>query len=214
MDWERTRGPRISPPRASATLPGPRFQARRLLAAAEPGVHRATPASGTNASEPTRSDVRTVRRRSTTRLDAAGERQVVRDPFPGNIVPLRPLEPVSSKILETRADRRSGVRHVVEQHSRARAPAAPFSMSRSVSSKGGSQPHDDRQRIAGLFNHDLARRATTPRAVAGKCLPDRRPTFIRMAQHTPGRMVRLSYDWTVTPTLINHIRGRLQPVRQ
>ena len=60
-----------------------------------------------------------------------------------------------------------------------------------------------RQRIAAFFSMNNRRRNNSPTGRWGA--PPGLPTNVYQDQYTPGRMVRLAHDWTISASIINHI---------
>jgi len=125
---------------------------------------------------------------------------VVRDPFPNNIIPRDQWSSVSQKILEL-------------------APITDPVFDRMLNNiptlSSGSPVFDERiigvkvdhvfgsnHRMSGYFNHHFRLRNNSPGGRWG--IPPGTPTGVYQLQYTPGRMVRIAEDWTISPTVINH----------
>lgn len=126
---------------------------------------------------------------------------VVRDPFPNNIVPQGSWSNVSKKIVNdvgiddpvistlfSNMPNLSGCCPVFNEH---------------MFSVKGEHNLNSVQRIAGFFSMNHRKRNNSPAGRWGD--PPGRPTGVYQDQYTPGRMIRLSHDWTVRPTVLNHL---------
>src|SRR5579864_6134701 len=126
--------------------------------------------------------------------------QVVRDPFQGNIIPTSRMDPVASNVVNN-----IGIQD-----------PAYNSMLRNISSIGGSPLFDlhiigvkidqnigDKHHISGFYNQSYRNRnnysGTPYEPVPGSA------TSGWQQQTTPGNMVRLSLNSTITPTILNRV---------
>src|SRR5579872_2598559 len=126
--------------------------------------------------------------------------QVVRDPFQGNIIPTSRMDPVASNVVNN-----IGIQD-----------PAYNSMLRNISSIGGSPFFDlhiigvkidqnigDKHHISGFYNQSYRNRnnysGTPYEPVPGSA------TSGWQQQTTPGNMVRLSLNSTLTPTILNRV---------
>ena len=66
----------------------------------------------------------------------------------------------------------------------------------------GDHNFSTRHRLSATFNRNFRSRTNSPGGRWG--LPPGTPTGVYQNQDTPGTLVRLAYDWTVTPTILNH----------
>src|SRR6266545_653539 len=125
---------------------------------------------------------------------------VVRDPFPGNIIPQSQWSAVSRNILE-----KAGITDPLFDRMLNNIPnlssGQPIFDERMYMAKIDHK-FNDSHRISGLFNHNYRNRINSPGGRWGA--PPERPTGVYQQQYTPGRMVRLAYDWTINKNLLNH----------
>ena len=61
---------------------------------------------------------------------------------------------------------------------------------------------NDIQRVSGHYNHNYRIRNNSP---AGRWGARRNCRWASISCRTPGRMVRLAYDWTISTNLLNHV---------
>jgi hypothetical protein len=125
---------------------------------------------------------------------------VVRDPFPGNIIPQSAWSSVSRNILD-----KSGITDPLLdrmlQNYPAIASCCPVFDQRIYGLKIDHH-FNDNHKISGYYNHTYRLRNNSSSGRWGN--PPERPTGVYQLQYTPGRMVRLAYDWTISPNLLNH----------
>jgi len=126
--------------------------------------------------------------------------QVVRDPFPGNIVPQSAWSPVSRKILEV-APITDPINSDMLNNIPAISSCCPIFDERIYAYKVDHQ-FNDKHRLSAYYNHTFRLRNNSPGGRWG--LPPGTPTGVYQLQYTPGRLVRVAEDWTITPTLLNH----------
>ncbi len=130
---------------------------------------------------------------------------VVRDPFPGNIVPETMWDPVAKNILGIGLPTATYNR-MVNNIDRV-ADCCPFFDLRVWGVKGDHNI-SDKHRISGYFNHSYRLRQNNAGRENGRYLPIPGPvTSTWKDQYTPGRMVRLSLNSTLTPTIMNRLAG-------
>jgi len=126
---------------------------------------------------------------------------VVRDPFPGNIIPQSQWSPVSSAILS-----KAGITDPLFDRMLDNIPnlssSSPVFDERMYTAKIDHKL-SDAHRISGVYSHNYRNRNNSPGGRWG--LPPELPTGVYQLQYTPGRMVRLAYDWTISSTLLNHV---------
>lgn len=126
---------------------------------------------------------------------------VVRDPFAGNIIPQSSWSTVARKIVSD-----VGIDD----------PVLPTLLSNMPTLSGCCPVFNEHmfsvkvehnltqnQRVAGFFNMNHRKRNNSPAGRWGN--PPGLPTGVYQNQYTPGRMVRLTHDWTLRPTVINHL---------
>jgi hypothetical protein len=125
---------------------------------------------------------------------------VVRDPFPGNIIPQSQWDAVSRNILE-----KAGITDPLFDRMLNNIPnlssGQPIFDERMYMAKIDHK-FNDSHRISGLYNQNYRNRINSPGGRWGA--PPELPTGVYQQQYTPGRMVRLAYDWTISSNLLNH----------
>ena len=62
---------------------------------------------------------------------------------------------------------------------------------------------NDNHRMSAYYNHTMRLRNNSPGGRWG--IPPEKPTGVYQLQYTPGRMVRLAYDWTISSNILNHM---------
>jgi hypothetical protein len=135
---------------------------------------------------------------STTRMVNG---QVVRDPFPNNIIPEARWSEVSRNIL-TKAPITDPLFDRMLNNIPNLAACCPVFDQRIIGVKG-DHIINERHRISAYYNHTFRQRNNSP---GGRwAAPPDTPTNVWQLQYTPGRLVRLAYDWTITPAVINHL---------
>ncbi len=125
----------------------------------------------------------------------------MRDPFPGNIIPQSQWSTVSRNILD-----KAGITD----------PLFDRLLNNIPTLASGQPVFDERiymvkidhmlssnHRISGVYNHTYRLRNNSPANRWGA--PPERPTGVYQLQDTPGRLVRLSYDWTINSNMVNHV---------
>jgi hypothetical protein len=126
---------------------------------------------------------------------------VVRDPFENNIIPQSAWSNVSKKIVNE-----VGIDDPVLPTLLSNMPnlsgCCPVFNEHMFSAKGEHNV-TSYQRISAFFSMNHRKRNNSPGGRWGN--PPGRPTGVYQNQYTPGRMVRLAHDWTVRPTIINHL---------
>lgn len=126
---------------------------------------------------------------------------VVRDPFPGNIIPRSEWSSVSRNILDI-----AGITDPLFDRMLNNIPnlssGQPVFDERMYMGKIDHK-FNDSHRVSGLYNHNYRNRINSPGGRWGA--PPELPTGVYQQQYTPGRMVRLSYDWAISANLLNHV---------
>lgn len=179
------------------TLPTPDFKRgdfSRLFNPAFTGDPRSGTAIGQDASG------RTVRFGAI--FDPSTSRQVgntwVRDVFPNNIIPANRFSPVSSKILElapiTDPQFDSMLRNIP-----ALGACCPEFRERMLTFKGDHNLNAN-HRLSAMLNRNFRTRYNSGAGRWGP--PPGTPTNVYQNQDTPGTMVRTSWDFTLTPSLL------------
>jgi hypothetical protein len=126
---------------------------------------------------------------------------VVRDPFPGNIIPQSLWDAVSKNIL-TLAPITDPTIDRMLQNIPALSSSSPVFDERIFGYKVDHQ-FNDKHRMSVYYNHTYRLRNNSPGGRWG--IPNGTPTGVYQIQYTPGRLVRISEDWTINPRLLNHV---------
>ncbi len=125
----------------------------------------------------------------------------VRDVFPGNLVPRNRFSPVSSKILEL-APIDNPLFDQMLNNMPAIGTCCPNFDETMLTMRFDHQISAN-HKVYAMFNRNFRQRNNSPGGRWGA--PPGSPTNVYQLQNTPGTMVRISYDWTVTPSLLNHL---------
>lgn len=132
--------------------------------------------------------------------DPSTSRQVgntwVRDIFPGNIVPRARWSPVSSKILEL-APITDPLFDTMLRNIPILGACCPVFQERMLLFKGDHNLTAN-HRLSGLVNRNFRSRFNSGNPRWG--IPPGTPTGVYQNQNTPGAMVRLAYDFVLSPT--------------
>ncbi|MCI0722826.1 MAG: TonB-dependent receptor [Acidobacteria bacterium] len=124
----------------------------------------------------------------------------VRDPFPGNIIPQSIWSPVTGKILEL-----APITDPINSNLLNNIPAIGTCCPRHDDRNHGfkvDHKFSDQHRLATFYNHNYRVQDNSPGNRWG--IPPGTPTGVYQRQSTPGRMVRIAEDWTITPAVLNH----------
>lgn len=124
----------------------------------------------------------------------------VRDPLPGNIIPQSMWSPVSRKILEL-APITDPINSSMLNNIPAIGTCCPVFDERIYAFKVDHN-FSDKHRLSTYYNHSYRLRNNSPGGRWGT--PPGAPTGVYQRQYTPGRLVRIAEDWTITPTILNH----------
>ncbi|MFN0105377.1 MAG: TonB-dependent receptor domain-containing protein [Bryobacteraceae bacterium] len=122
----------------------------------------------------------------------------VRDIFPGNVIPRNRFSPVSSKILEL-APIDDPLFDTMLNNMPALGACCPEFNERMLTFKGDHN-FTTSHRLSGMVNRNFRKRFNSPGGRWGT--PPGTPTNVYQNQDTPGTMVRLAYDFMVTPTFL------------
>lgn len=125
---------------------------------------------------------------------------MVRDPFPNNVIPQAQWSAVSRNILQ-QAPITDPLFNRMLENIPTLGTCCPVFDERIIGTKG-DHIINDRHRLSGYFNHHFRLRNNSPNGRWG--FPPGTPTNVFQRQYTPGRMVRLAEDWTISPSVINH----------
>ena len=127
---------------------------------------------------------------------------VVRDPFPGNIIPQNRISTVASNVISENGGIISPTIDEMVRNTPTVGTCCPYFNLWTVGIKGDHQINDN-HRLSGLYNHEYRIRnnngGETYLPVPGI------PSQTWNDQYTPSRMVRLSLNSTLSPTVINRI---------
>ena len=125
----------------------------------------------------------------------------IRDPFPGNIIPQSRWSNVANNVINkvgiTNPDLDTMFRNKATI-----GTCCPFFHLYTIGIKGD---HDisQKHRLSGFYNHEYRIRNNSP---GGRYLPvPGLPTGFFQNQYTPSRLVRLSLNSTISPTVINRL---------
>ncbi|MBM3767213.1 MAG: TonB-dependent receptor, partial [Acidobacteria bacterium] len=135
---------------------------------------------------------------NTTRQTPSGA--WIRDAFPGNIVPRNRFSPVSSKILEL-APITDPLFDQMLRNMPAIGVCCPIFNEKMLTFKGDHH-FNEKHRTSGMVNRNFRLRNNSPGGRWGP--PPGTPTNVYQLQNTPGTMVRLAHDFTITPSLLGH----------
>ncbi|MGH9661720.1 MAG: hypothetical protein ACRD96_24445, partial [Bryobacteraceae bacterium] len=125
---------------------------------------------------------------------------VVRDIFPGNIVPRNRWSPVSAKILEV-APIPDPLFDRMLNNTPALSGNIPVLDERNYGIKVDHH-FSSRHRMSGYYNHQY--RLRNNGCANNALVPPGSPSGTCQNQYTPGRLVRIAEDWTITPSILNH----------
>jgi hypothetical protein len=124
---------------------------------------------------------------------------IVRDPFPGNIIPQARWDPVAKNILQNIGLANPEFNSMLRNEQTV-GTCCPFFHEHIVGVKIDHQIND-KNRLSGYYNQSLRDRNNS---CSGRYLPvPGLPTSCWQEQTTPGNMVRLSLTSTVTPQVVN-----------
>ncbi|MFN0088402.1 MAG: carboxypeptidase regulatory-like domain-containing protein [Blastocatellia bacterium] len=126
--------------------------------------------------------------------------QVVRDPFAGNIIPQSAWDTVARNIV-TNVGIADPLIDRMLNNIPAIAACCPIFDERIYAAKLDHKLNDNHS-FSGYYNHTMRLRNNSPGGRWG--IPPESPTGVYQLQYTPGRMVRLAYDWTISSNMINH----------
>jgi len=126
--------------------------------------------------------------------------QAVRDPFPGNIIPQTMWSPVSKKILEL-APITDPIIDRMLNNIPALSSCCPVFDERIAGFKVDHH-FNEKHRMSAYYNHHYRLRNNSPTGRWGN--PPGTPTGVYQIQYTPGRMVRIAEDWTISNNVLNH----------
>ncbi len=125
---------------------------------------------------------------------------VVRDPFPGNIIPPAQWSSVSRNIIEKIGITDPLIDRLLNNYPTI-GTCCPVFNERIYGVKADHLINDS-HKLSGYYNHTYRLRNNSPGGRWGE--PPGLPTGVYQLQYTPGRMVRLAYDWTISSNVINH----------
>ena len=125
---------------------------------------------------------------------------VVRDPFPGNIIPQSRWDPVTRKVLEV------GITDPLSANMLRNYPSISTCCPNFDEHIIGTKVDhliNSKHRLATYFNYHFRQRNNSPGGRWGP--PPGLPTDVYQLQYTPGRLARAAEDWTISPTILNHV---------
>lgn len=134
--------------------------------------------------------------------DPSTARQVggawVRDPFPGNAIPQNRWSPVARNILQ-QAPIDDPLFDTMLRNTPSLGACCPEFRETMLSVKGDHN-FTSNHRLSGLINRNFRSRFNSPSGRWGA--PPGSPTNVYQNQNTPGTMIRMAYDTTLTPTFL------------
>ncbi|MCI0665962.1 MAG: hypothetical protein L0220_33320, partial [Acidobacteria bacterium] len=125
----------------------------------------------------------------------------VRDPFPGNIIPQSAWSTVSRNILNQAPITDPTIDRMLNNIPQI-STCCPVFDERIYAAKVDHQ-FTEKHRMSAYYNHTYRLRNNSPGGRWGE--PPGTPTGVYQLQYTPGRLVRLAYDWTISTNVINHV---------
>jgi carboxypeptidase family protein len=126
--------------------------------------------------------------------------KTVLDPFQGNIIPQSQWSSVSRNILSL-APITDPINGRMQLNYPAISTCCPVFDERIYAVKVDHQ-FSEKHRLSTYYNQTYRLRNNSPGGRWGA--PPNTPTGVYQLQYTPGRMVRIAYDWTISSSLINH----------
>ncbi len=127
---------------------------------------------------------------------------LVRDPFPGNIIPAGMINSVAANYLKIGFAGAQFVNSAVINNVAAYAANLPV-FSQQLPSLKIDHILNDKNKLSSYFT--ITQRARVNVGGATWSRPGTNPLDTWDNQNNPGRIIRLSEDWTISPTLVNHI---------
>jgi hypothetical protein len=126
--------------------------------------------------------------------------QTVLDPFPGNIIPQSSFDPVSANILNLAPITDPIADSLLNNYPSIGTCCPIFDQT----TWGIKIDHifNERHHLSGYFNRELRTRNNSPTGRWGT--PPGSPTDVYQLQQTPGVLVRVAEDWTISPSILNH----------
>jgi hypothetical protein len=126
----------------------------------------------------------------------------VRDPFPGNIIPQNRWSQVSSNILSKAGITDPILGSMLNNYPNLNTCCPVFDQR--IYAVKVDHKLSENHRLSSVYNHTYRLRNNSPGGRWGE--PPGLPTGVYQLQYTPGRMVRITYDWTISPNLVNQVR--------
>jgi hypothetical protein len=124
----------------------------------------------------------------------------VRSPYANNIIPQSRFSPVAGNVL-SQAPITDPLFDTMLRNIPNLGACCPVFDETMLTFKGDHILNDN-QRLSGTFNRNFRERNNSPGGRWG--VPPGTPTGVYQLQNTPGLLVRLAHDWTISPTVINH----------
>jgi Carboxypeptidase regulatory-like domain len=125
---------------------------------------------------------------------------VVRDPFPGNIIPQAMWSSVAKNILQ-QAPITDPIFPTMLNNYPSIGTCCPVFDEKILAIKG-DHIISSNHRVSAYYNQTWRERNNSPGGRWGN--PPGTPTGVYQLQSTPGRLARLAEDWTINKSLINH----------
>ena len=126
--------------------------------------------------------------------------EVVRDPFPNNVISASQFDPVAAKILQL-APITDPITGGLLNNYPTIATCCPVFDQHTIGVKG-DHIFNEAHRISVYYNQEFRERNNSPTGRWG--IPPGTPTDVYQLQNTPGKLARISEDWTITPRMLNH----------
>lgn len=126
--------------------------------------------------------------------------KIVRDAFPGNIIPENRWDPVAKNIL-TMAPITTPINGNLLNNINTLDTSAPVFDETMVTFKGDHY-FNSAHRMGIYYGYNDRVRNNSPAGRWG--VPPNTPTGVYQLQSTPGKIARITEDWTITPTILNH----------
>lgn len=134
---------------------------------------------------------------ATTRLVAG---TVVRDPFPGNIIPQARMSQVARNILQQAPITDPLIDRMLNNIPNINSCCPVFD--EHIFGLKVDHHINEKNALTGYYNQTFRERNNSPGGRWG--LPPGTPTDVYQLQSTPGKLARLGWDWTISPNILNH----------
>ena len=124
-----------------------------------------------------------------------------RTAFNNNLIPANRVDPVTRKILDLAPITDPTVDNMLNNIAQLGSGSPVFG--ETMLTLKGDHQISPAHRVSALFNRNFRARNNSPGGRWG--VPPGTPTSVYQWQETPGTLGRLAYDWTVRPTVLNHV---------